>query len=62
MTQMLTTVEVCRSVMIAPYPLPKWLNGCRRLSEEVAGEVKAFFSKGNIYKESRNNPCTRVER
>lgn len=73
MKQVFSTVEVCRRVMIAPHQLvyalstgkiqePKRLNGRRCFSERDIEEVKEYFSKGDIYKESRNTPSRRTER
>lgn len=71
MKKLYSTAEVSRQAMIAPYRLvyalargrikePRRLNGRRCWSERGVEEVKEYFSKGNIYKESRKNPFRRT--
>lgn len=72
MKKLFSTVEVSRRAMIAPHRLvyalaqgrlkePRRLNGRRCFSERDVEEVKAYFSKGNIYKERVRSPHGGVE-
>jgi hypothetical protein len=72
MPNFLSTIEVSRQAMVAPHRLvyaltqnkirePKRLNGRRLFREKDVEIVKEYFSKGNIYKESRKNPSRRTE-
>lgn len=71
MKKLYSTSEVCRQAMVAPHRLvyclsqgkirePRRLNGRRCFSERDVEQVKAYFSKGNIYKERVRSPYGEV--